>query len=121
LVLVLVSACSSSAASSNPCSQLRRSEIADGIGAEVEVGRRVQAIGEKEQRMCSYRVSTSLDTVTVYLGHGIPPGGIGANVGGATAARGSAYVSISARKPDRSFPALALRLAQRAIEHTSET
>jgi hypothetical protein len=47
------------------CSLLRRSEIAATISAEVDIGHRVQAIGES--------VSTSLDTLTVYLGHGLPP------------------------------------------------
>ncbi len=71
--------------------------------------------------MCTYRVSTSLDTVTVYLGHGLPARGTGANPGGATAVRGSTYVSIGAKKPDRNFPAVALRLAQQAIARAPKT
>ena len=121
LLLLSATACSSSGSSSDPCSLLRRSEIADGIGADVDIGHRVQAIGEKDRRMCAYRVSTSLDTVSVYLGHGVPPGGTGTTIGGATAARGSTYVSVGAKKPDRSFPALALRLAQKALARAPKT
>jgi hypothetical protein len=112
-------ACSSGrAVSVDPCSLLKPSEIASAIHGGVDSGERVQAIGETERRMCSYRVTTALKTVTVYLGRGRPPHGSGTSWGGATATRGNAYVSVSAQLPDRGFSLLASSLAERAVDRS---
>jgi hypothetical protein len=96
-----------------------RSEIAAAIHGDVNAGERVPAIGETDRRMCSYRVSTSLRTVTVYLGSGEPPHGSGTSWSGASVVRGNAYVSVSAQFPDRGFARIASTLATRAIERAT--
>ena len=112
-----LAACSSGrAVSANPCSLLKRSEISSVIHGGVDSGERVQAIGETEPRMCSYRVTTALKTVTVYLGRGQPPHGSGTSWGGATVTRGNAYVSVGAQVPDGEFARLASTLAKRAVD-----
>lgn len=116
LVLLLALGCSSShSAVSNPCALLTRAEVARAIGGRADVGKREHAIGEKERRICSYAVSTSVRTVTVYLGRGHPEAGTGVDAGGATESRGAVYVSIGAQYPDKNFPPVALRLARKAI------
>jgi hypothetical protein len=94
---------------------LTRAEIARAIDGHADIGKRVSAIGEKEQRMCSYAVTTPVRTVTVYLGHGHPRGRTGVDANGATESRGAVYVSVGAQYPDKNFPPVALRLAQKAI------
>lgn len=112
-------ACSSGrAVSADPCSLLKRSEIASAIHGRVDSGERVHAIGETERRMCAYRVTTALKTVTVYLGHGRPQHGPGTSWGGATVIRGDAYVSVGAQVPDGEFAQLASNLAKRAVDRS---
>ena len=81
----------------DPCSVLTRSEIAAVIGGQVGIGQRDPAIGETKRRICSYGVSNSVRTISVYLGQGQPRSGTGTNANGATIARTDASVSISAQ------------------------
>ena len=114
---LLAIACSAAnSAVTNPCSLLTREDVAREVGGDAAVGQRVQAIGEREQRLCTYRVSTALGTVLVYLGQGRPPHGAGVDASGATEVRGHNYVSIGAQNPNDTFPPIALRLAQQAIK-----
>jgi hypothetical protein len=120
LIAAVSAACSSGhSVATDPCSLLTRSEIATAIHGDVNAGERVQAIGETDRRMCSYRVSTALRTVTVYLGSGHPPHGSGTSWSGASVVRGNAYVSVSAQVPDRNFARIASTLAKRAIERSA--
>ena len=120
LIAAVSTACSSGhSVATGPCSLLKPSEIATAIHGDVNAGERVQAIGETDRRMCSYRVSTALRTVTVYLGSGRPPHGQGTSWGGAIVVRGDAWVSVSAQYPDRGFAPIASTLAQRAIERSA--
>ena len=117
LIAAVSAACSSGhSVAADPCSLLKRSEIATAIRGGVNAGERVRVIGETDRRTCSYRVSTALKTVTVYLGSGHPPHGSGTSWSGAIVSRGNAYVSVSAQLPDRGFARLASTLAKRAIE-----
>jgi hypothetical protein len=119
LIAAVPAACSSGhSLATGPCSLLKRSEIAMAIHGDANAGERVQAIGETDRRMCSYRVSTALRTVTVYLGSGHPPRGPGTSSTGAIAARGNAWVSVSAQFPGRGFGLVASTLARRAIERS---
>lgn len=99
----------------NPCALISRQELASAIGGHADLGHRLPAIGDSQRRVCTYGVTTSVRTVSVYLGQGPPPHGTGANASGATEAEGNVYVSLSAQFPDRNFPLAALRLARTAI------
>ena len=87
------------------------------INAHTEPGVRVQAIGETEKRVCSYRVSSSVRTITVYLGKGSP--GQQTLAIGPTRSRGNLFVRIGAQFEDARFRPLAERLATQAISRVS--
>jgi len=115
-VALLALGCSTShSASANPCALLSRQDVANAVGGQADAGRREQAIGETDRRLCTYRVTAKVGTVVVYLGRGRPPSTSGATPGGAIAAQGSVYVSVGAQYPDDSFSRVARLLAQRAL------
>jgi hypothetical protein len=115
-VALLALGCSTShSASTNPCALLSRQDVANAVGGQADAGRRTQAIGETDRRLCTYRVTAKVGTVVVYLGQGRPPKTFGATPGGATAAEGSVYVSVYAQYPNDSFSRVAQLLAQRAL------
>ena len=118
-VALLALGCSTSkSASTNPCALLSRQDVANAVGGQADAGRRVQAIGETDRRLCTYhvtRATAKVGTVLVYLGRGRPPSTSGATPGGAIAAQGSVYVSVGAQYPDDSFSRVARLLADRAL------
>jgi hypothetical protein len=115
VALMAIGCSSPHSAVSNPCALLTQAEVSRAIGGRADIGQRVQAMGDKERRMCSYRVNTSVGAVTVYLGKGRPRGGTGVDASGATESHGAVYVSVGAQFPDKNFPPVALRLAKKAI------
>jgi hypothetical protein len=93
---------------------LTRSEIASAIHGAVDLGKHVSTAGQPASQFCGYGVTTPVRTVWVHLGHGHPPDGTDA-ARSATATRGTVYVTVSGRYPDKNFPTVAAQLAQKAI------
>lgn len=123
-LVLRLAACSTSpsagSASTNPCGLLTPGDIEGVLGAHADPGQRVQAIGERQRRICSYRVAAPLRTVIVYLGHGTPrPPGRDIIESGATLARAGVYVMIDAQFPPRGFSPSAERLARIALNHAA--
>ena len=71
-LLVPISCTSQARVVTDPCAVLSRDDVASAVGAHVDRGRRVAAIGESVRRVCSFGTNAPVRTVTVYLAYSFP-------------------------------------------------
>ena len=97
-----------------PCSLVTSAEVAHAIHGTADTGRAVRAIGEAPKRMCTFHVSTALQTVTVYVRRGNHLV-VNGNCPKASAIRNGVVVTVAAQNDDPRFCHAATELAAIAL------